>query len=499
MVDLFCSFLQRAKAEKIEIEKEIERIRAGTSVTGVRKDDEGFYELEATRSGISMQIARHRLKRPLRHGILAEWTYVPIVAKLLDTGRFDQLMLSQDYLRLRSASARLCMCPSAGGCRTTTSDFTMLLRDVTVIEMGTELVPFTVFLPVIWALALPLLWIMCVHGDVAGYTISWMNYVFLFLSVVCLGVGVMIFYAGHATRASPIERHDHVGDAMAAVALLVLLPLGLFVEELSYVITAFVGTFILCYLPGLFFFSLYGPVAFLLAALPPIPFLGFISPMFGATPSFWKCIGYAVFLYALGITISVQRGWTRRPYVYFGVLVGSSERAGSLFGTGTSPFWVRMARGQTMVFLQEVVDAVRNAAKLSLQQDVSYQGNKKTKLGGRETEFTFNPFMDQSQEVPLSAAHVLQDHVTSEGMGGLMLVSMEAVPTLLAMASNAFVILAALFIAYLDRANKHGEGMVGLVVTSVGFDDTKDFADSFDAFFDPVGHISAPEDLPSLP
>ena len=493
----FCSFLERAKAEKAAIEKEIERLRDGTSVTGVRKDDEGFFELEATRTGIAMQIARQRLRRPLRHGILAEWTFIPVDARLLDTGRFDQLMLAQDYLRLRSASARLCMCPSVGGCRTTTSDFTMLLRDVTAIEMGSELVPFTIFLPLVWALALPLLWVMCVHGDISGYTISWMNYVFLLLSVACVGVSGMVFYAGHnaaANASRPIE-HDRVAAAMLAVGLLILLPLGIFVEELSYVLTAYVGTFVMCYIPGMFFFSFKGPAAFLLAGLPPIPFLVFMSPVFGATPSFGKFVIYMVLAYALGITVSAQRGWTRRPYVYFGVLVGSSERAGSLFGAGTSPFWVRMARGQTMVFLQEVVDAVRNAAKLSLQQDVSYQGEKiakRTNVAGRENEITFNPFIDQAQEPALSAGQVLQDHVTSEGMGGLMLVSMEAVPTLLAMASSAYFVIAAMFVMYLEEANQHGEGYVGLAATSVGFDDTKDAVDSFDAFFDPVGHISVP-------
>ena len=76
---------------------------------------------------------------------------------------------------------------------------------------------------------------------------------------------------------------------------------------------------------------------------------------------------------------------------------------------GGSPFWVRMARGQTITEMKEVVDAVRNAAKASMQADMQFQ-----KRGDpRQNEMSFNPY-DLDTVPPMSAVDVLEEHILSE-------------------------------------------------------------------------------------
>ena len=97
-------------------------------------------------------------------------------------------------------------------------------------------------------------------------------------------------------------------------------------------------------------------------------------------PTFTRCLGVALLLYVVGITMSASRGWIRKPFVYFGVLVGTSSRSNTAFGAGASPFWVRLSRGQSKISLMEVVDSVRNAAKLSLQQDLAHEKRESSKV-----------------------------------------------------------------------------------------------------------------------
>ena len=72
----------------------------GTSIAHMI-DDRDAVNLEATRCGVAMAISESKLKRPLRHGVLASWSFLPSDYMYLGTGRYTQLLLAQDYLRLR--------------------------------------------------------------------------------------------------------------------------------------------------------------------------------------------------------------------------------------------------------------------------------------------------------------------------------------------------------------------------------------------------------------
>ena len=531
---------------------DLKRLKEGTSVAHLLEDD-GCIMLEYTRCGVAMQIAQYKLRRPMRHGVLAAWSYEPIDAMIFGNGKYDQLILAQDYLRLRTASARMCGCPTFCGCRPSTSDYTMLLRDVTVIEMGTELVPWTVVLPLLWGIAIPAFWVMYWHGEANNYTVTFMWFIFLLLAlcavaIVCLlvedgdgdggGGGsdtndglldslgtatttssgrqkisprwgvVFVICVGltiDAANDSSLEMQAFLGLVWVIALVIIYVDvkyealedrvtrtLGLqgyythrkavpgwvavaaicvyFMHkspEMSFQQSAMLGTFVLAYVPGVFFFGIYDDNRFLLSLFPPILFVIFMRSV-EFNP--WRGLAQMLFLYVLGVGMSAMRGWTRRPYVYFGVLVGSGEREGSGHGKGTSPFWVRMARGQSQLMLSEVVESVRNAAKLSLQQDLAFakKGN-----GHRESEYTFNPVYDQDDQLPVSAAQVLGDHLQNETVAGLLLISIEGIPWLVALVGNAFFFLSGIFIVFLDSANEHGEGFFGGLALMLGFADTK--------------------------
>ena len=342
--------------------------------------------LDETRCGISTKIAEHKLNRSLGHGIRAQWTFVSLWSNLFGLGSYDQLILCQDYLRLRTASARMCYCndtrcgiaiivtiavaaavaaatvadasvasvatvfavaivavPAAGQlggcfracraspqfwdtveCRNPTSDYCMLLRDVTVIEMGTELVPWALALPVVWSFTVPLFWLLYAHAAASDDTEGQTKYLVL--------------------------------------------------------------TGVLGYIPWFFFFAAkYFSddakhrwwVTYLQAALPAVLLVICTAAV---DPTFGRCLVAALFLYVVGIMMSTSRGWIRKPFVYFGVLVGTSSRSNTAFGAGASPFWVRLSRGQSKISLMEVVDSVRNAAKLSLQQDLAHEKRESSKV-----------------------------------------------------------------------------------------------------------------------
>jgi len=340
----------------------------------------------------------------------------------------------------------------------------MLLRDVTVIEMGTELVPWTVFLPIVWCVLLPLLWIMYWHGESSGYTVPHMNYAFGLLALITAGISGLAFLDDIGSG------EDRRLKAWAFAFLTVLyLFLTVLVEEMSFQHVAILCTLLLSYLPGLFFFSIYGDKKWILSLLAPVFAVAFMT---SAHVNFSRCILCSVAIYFLGLSISAKRGWTRRPYVYFGVLVGSDSRDGSRgYGKGASPFWVRMARGQTMVVLEEVVESVRSAAKMSLQQDLEYA--KKGSGNVRDGETTFNPVFDHTAQPNMSATQVVVDHTVSESGGGILLMTMEGVPWLAATLSNAYFVLAALAVAHLEAANSSGEDFVDSAAIGLGFDDAK--------------------------
>lgn len=449
-------------ADRDALNRHVEHLVSGTSVAHILQDD-GCILLEESRPGIAVQIAEKRMSRPIRHGILAEWTFIPIDAKILGNGKYDQLLLTQDYLRLRSSLGRMCNCPASAGCRPTTVDYTMLLRDVTVIEMGTELVPWTVFLPIIWCALLPLLWLSFWHGELSGLKVPNMNYAFGVVAALSAGISGLSFLDDTDSAEEP----RLTAWAFCFLSILCLFPTFL-VGEMALQHVAVLATCLLSYLPGVFFFSIYGNKKWILSLVGPfIP----VVLMSSVRANFVRCLLYAVAIYAIGVSVSSIRGWTRRPYVYFGVLVGSAAREGSGFGKGTSPFWVRMARGQTMVVLGEVVESVRNAAKMSLQQDLAYA--KKGSGNIRDGESAFNPVYDQTENEKVSAAQVVVDHTVSELGAGMMLMTMEGVPWLVATLSNAFVLLGAFIIGHLEVANRNGEGLVGALAVSIGFDDTK--------------------------
>ena len=87
--------------------------------------------------------------------------------------------------------------------------------------------------------------------------------------------------------------------------------------------------------------------------------------------------------------------------MYFGVLVGSRRTINVGTHNGSSPFWVRMARGQTVTDMMEVVESVRDAAKHSMQADLAY-----SKRGDpRQGEVMFDP--NQVNAVPsISVQHM---------------------------------------------------------------------------------------------
>lgn len=452
--------LHKVIADTELVQKHVERLVAGTSVANILQDD-GCILLEASRPGIAMKIIERKLHRPVRHGVLAEWTFIPIDAKIVGNGRYDQLLLGQDYLRLRSSSGRMCYCPAAAGCRPTTVDYTMLLRDVTVIEMGTELVTWTVLLPIIWSVLLPLLWVMYWHGESSNHTVTYMNYVFGLLALVCAGISSLAFFDDSS------EGRNITAWAFAFLTVVYLFPTFL-VKEMSLQHVAILGTFLLSYLPGIFFFGIYETRKWILSALPPV---WFVLLMTLARANLSRCLLYSVVIYALGLSISVFRGWTRRPYVYFGVLVGSTSRASAVYGLSASPFWVRMARGTTTVRLTEVVDSVRNAAKMSLQQDLAHAKKGASTL--REREFVFNPVCDSVAAVNMSAAQVLVDHTVSEMGGAVLLMAMEGAPFLITTLTNAAAVLAVFTVTYLEIGTRESEGLFGVLAVWLGFDGAK--------------------------
>ena len=228
------------------------------------------------------------------------------------------------------------------------------------------------------------------------------------------------------------------------------------VDTMPFQHVAVLGTFLISYLPGAFFFSIYGNRRWILSALPPVIPVVLMTTMH---VNISRCILYSVVIYILGVSISAMRGWTRRPFVYFGVLVGST-REGTGFAKGTSPFWVRMARGHSTVFLQEVVESVRNAAKMSLQQDLAYA--KKNDGSTREGETTFNPVYDLDQQSNMSAAQVVVDHTVSEIGAGTLLMTMEAIPWVVTFVSNAFTKAGILFLLHLEASNEHGKQLIDL-------------------------------------
>lgn len=439
------SKVQRIVAEKQAVQKHVERLASGTSVVHILQDD-GCLLLEATRPGVAFSIIEQRLGRPIRHGLLAEWVFVPIDAMIFGNGKYDQLLLTQDYLRLRSSLGRMCCCPAAAGCRPTTADYTMLLRDVTVIEMGSELIPWTVVLPIIWSVLLPLLWIMYWHGESSDLTIAYMNYAFGLLAVICAGIAGMSYLGSDDDS----EEGRITIWAFLFLTLFNLVP-AILVDTMPFQHVAVLGTFLISYLPGVFFFSIYDNRRWILSALPPVFPVALMTTM---QVNISRCFLYSVVIYILGVSISAMRGWTRRPFVYFGVLVGST-REGTGFGKGTSPFWVRMARGHTTVFLQEVVESVRNAAKMSLQQDLAYA--KKNDGSTREGEINFNPVYDLDQQSNVSAAQVVVDHTVSEMGAGMLLMTMEAIPWTVTFISNGFTMAGIVFLLHLEAS--HGRFM----------------------------------------
>jgi hypothetical protein len=302
------------------------------------------------------------------------------------------------------------------------------------------------------------------HGESSEYTVVYMNYAFGVLALITSGIAMLAFLDDVGTG----EERRPTAWAFAFLTILCLFPTFL-VDEMSFQHVAILGTFLLSYLPGTFFFSIYGDKKWILSLLAPVSAVAFMTSLH---VSFNKCILYSVVIYVLGVTISANRGWTRRPYVYCGVLVGSDARGGAHgYGKGTSPFWVRMARGQTMVVLEEVVESIRNAAKMSLQQDLAYA--KKGGSNTREGESNFNPVFDHTDQDTMSATQVVVDHTISELGGGMLLMTMEGVPWLVATLSNAYVLLAALVVAHLEVANSRGEGVADSAAVEVGFDDAK--------------------------
>ena len=142
----------------------------------------------------------------------------------------------------------------------------MLLRDITVIEMGTAIVPFFVLLPFLWAVGIPYLWVWRCAATVAG----------------------------------SVEE-----QALAAI-----------------------GAAALGFAPGFFFFSVYGFVAsVVLSAAAAAGAACFVLLL---DSNLERCLVCGVLLYAAGIFISTVRGWMRRPFVYFGVVVSGDRRAGGV-------------------------------------------------------------------------------------------------------------------------------------------------------------------------
>jgi hypothetical protein len=307
-------------------------------------DDTDCVHLDATRCGIAIQTMSRKLHRPVRHGLLATWIYRP-VDNAIGTGRFDELLLFQDYLRLRTAKFRMCWCNPCF--KNPTADFTMLLRDVTVIETGTTLVYPFIALPLIWAISLPLLWRSRCVASATGDRVAEMQVV-----GAAFGLGYIWFWLVFSVYQRPLTRF--------------LLP-----AVLALAVAAWI-------------------------AFTQVSFAGFVSAAAG--------------IYGVGLSISAVRGWIRRPFVYFGVLVGSSRRSASTHGA--SPFWVRMARGQTITDIDEVVDCVRNAAKRSVQADLFYwkRGDSSNADEGAVNQ------SDMIHRAPESAVDVVERHVVSEGM-----------------------------------------------------------------------------------
>jgi len=379
----------------------------GTSESHVLRDNQAKY-FEATRSGIAMQTLRQKLNRPLRHGVLATWSFIPVDAKLCGSGRYDQLILCQDYLQLRSASFKCCWCNPCF--RNGTANYSMLLRDVTVIEMGSSLVMPFVYMPLLWAIALPILW----H---------------------------------RRTSAS-------INDEGFTVALSLL------------------ATIVVCYIPGFFFFSPYQGAATKFGA-PLIVGVIWACFTFLVDWTLWLCILAVPTIYAFGLLVSSMRGWTRRPYVYFGVLVGARRTVN--FGThnGSSPFWLHMARGQTVTDMAEVVESVRDAAKRSMQADLVY-----SKRGdSRQGEVMFDPNQVDAVQ-PMSAAEVVEKHVVSEGAGAGLLMGLEAVPWIIGQLRGLIITAIVLGMTYYQDADKRGRGLEYELARLIGFESIPEALDA---------------------
>ena len=87
-----------------------------------------------TRSQIAMKVLGRKIRRPLRHRILREWKFRPLLAYIL-RGEKQELMLHEDYvtLRLRGGSPVCCCCWELA---TSTDDYNILLQDIYFIETG---------------------------------------------------------------------------------------------------------------------------------------------------------------------------------------------------------------------------------------------------------------------------------------------------------------------------------------------------------------------------